>query len=42
MEGKWDEMEKSDKPKLMKGVSQLGNDLDALGKLTDSVKPPMR
>ena len=42
MEGKWYGVEESDNPKLIKRLPLLGNNLDALGRLTDAVKKPRR
>ena len=39
MEGKWYGLEESEKPKLVKGVPRLGNNLEALGRLTKVSKP---
>ena len=39
---KWDGVEEIYKPRLVKGVPLLGDYLFALGRLTESIKPPKR
>ena len=42
IESKWDGVEESDKPYLLKVVPWLGKKLDALERLTDAVNPTWR
>ena len=42
MEGKWDRVEESNKPKLVNGVQQLGNNLYELGRFMEELKPLKR
>ena len=42
IEGKWDGVEESDKPKMVKGVNRLGKNLDALGRLKEALNSPKR
>ena len=40
LEGKWDSAEEVNKPRLLKGVPHMRDDIVALGKLTEAENPP--